>query len=45
MFSPALVFHTSPLYYYAADAAAGETKGQRVGGVWFVLGPDGVPIE
>jgi len=28
-----------PLYYYAGDAAAGDTKGQRVGGVWFLLGP------
>ncbi len=24
------------LYYYAADAAAGDTTGQGVGGVWFV---------
>jgi predicted lipoprotein with Yx(FWY)xxD motif len=28
-----------PLYYYQADSAAGETKGQGVGGVWFILGP------
>ena len=27
-----------PLYYFAADKAAGDTKGQGVGGVWFVAG-------
>jgi predicted lipoprotein with Yx(FWY)xxD motif len=28
-----------PLYYFAADAAAGDVKGQGVGGVWYLLGP------
>jgi predicted lipoprotein with Yx(FWY)xxD motif len=28
-----------PLYYFAADAAPGDTKGQGVGGNWFVLDP------
>lgn len=28
-----------PLYYYAGDTAAGQTKGQGVGGVWFLIGP------
>ena len=28
-----------PLYYFAGDAAAGQTKGQGVGGVWFLVGP------
>jgi predicted lipoprotein with Yx(FWY)xxD motif len=28
-----------PLYYFAADAAAGDIKGQGVGGVWYLLGP------
>lgn len=31
----------SPLYYFAADAAAGDTKGQNVGGVWFVVDATG----
>jgi predicted lipoprotein with Yx(FWY)xxD motif len=34
-----------PAYYFAGDAAAGDTNGQGVGGVWFVFGPDGEPIE
>jgi len=29
-----------PLYYYAQDAVAGDTKGEAVGGVWFVAKPD-----
>ncbi len=31
-----------PLYYYAPDTAAGDTKGQKVGGVWFVVDGNGV---
>ncbi|HSM38832.1 MAG TPA: hypothetical protein VK838_05810 [Candidatus Limnocylindrales bacterium] len=30
-----------PLYYFAADAAPGDTNGQGVGSVWFVARPDG----
>ena len=33
-----------PLYYYAEDAAAGDVTGQGVGGIWWVLGPDGSRI-
>jgi predicted lipoprotein with Yx(FWY)xxD motif len=29
-----------PLYYYANDAAAGDTKGDNVGNIWFVAKPD-----
>ena len=28
-----------PLYYYEGDSAPGQTKGQGVGGVWFLIGP------
>jgi predicted lipoprotein with Yx(FWY)xxD motif len=28
-----------PLYFYAPDTAPGDTKGQGVGGVWFVVNP------
>jgi predicted lipoprotein with Yx(FWY)xxD motif len=33
-----------PLYYYAADQAAGDITGQGVGGVWYLIGPDGEGI-
>ena len=29
-----------PLYYFANDAAAGDTNGDGVGGVWFIAKPD-----
>jgi predicted lipoprotein with Yx(FWY)xxD motif len=28
-----------PLYYFSGDSASGQTKGQGVGGVWFLVGP------
>lgn len=34
-----------PLYYWKGDAKAGDTAGQKVGGVWFVLDRDGNPIK
>ena len=34
-----------PLYLFASDAAPGDTNGQGVGEVWFVVGPDGQAIE
>ena len=34
-----------PLYQFAADEKAGEAKGQAVGGVWWVVGPDGKKIS
>jgi predicted lipoprotein with Yx(FWY)xxD motif len=34
-----------PLYYFAADAAAGDTNGQGIGGFWYVVGADGEPIK
>jgi predicted lipoprotein with Yx(FWY)xxD motif len=30
-----------PLYYYAGDEKPSDTNGQGLGGVWFVVGPDG----
>jgi len=34
-----------PLYYWKGDVKAGDTAGQKVGGVWFVLDKDGNPIK
>jgi predicted lipoprotein with Yx(FWY)xxD motif len=33
-----------PLYYFANDAAAGDTNGQGLNEVWFVIGADGALI-
>jgi predicted lipoprotein with Yx(FWY)xxD motif len=30
-----------PLYYYVSDKAAGDTSGENVQGVWFVITPEG----
>jgi predicted lipoprotein with Yx(FWY)xxD motif len=41
-----VTFAGMPLYYFTPDAGeAGSTKGQGVGGVWFVVGPDGTVNE
>jgi predicted lipoprotein with Yx(FWY)xxD motif len=34
-----------PLYYFVGDAAAGETNGQGLGGVWWLLNPAGEEIR
>ena len=34
-----------PLYYYVKDAVAGDTTGQGVGHVWYVIGPDGKQVS
>ncbi len=34
-----------PLYTYAKDAKAGDTAGQNVGQVWFVLDKTGTPVK
>jgi len=34
-----------PLYRYAQDGEPGDATGQGVGGVWWVLAPDGTPTR
>ena len=34
-----------PLYRYAEDKAPGDTNGQKVGDVWFVVAASGDPVE
>jgi len=41
--SKQVTFYGMPLYFFAADAAAGDTNGQGLGGKWYVVGADGVP--
>ena len=34
-----------PLYYFASDESPGDAKGQDVGDRWYVVGPDGGPVQ
>ncbi len=40
-----VTYDDQPLYTYAPDEAPGDTNGQGVGDVWYVVGPDGKAIE
>ncbi|WP_257577837.1 hypothetical protein [Streptomyces sp. JJ38] len=43
-----VTYNDFPLYYYQADSDADDINGQGIdgfGGLWYVLGPDGEPIE
>jgi len=35
-----VTYNGAPLYYFAADAAAGETNGHLIGDVWFLARPE-----
>lgn len=34
-----------PLYYFAGDSAAGDTNGQGVGDIWYVVDPSGDAVR
>lgn len=40
-----VTYNSWPLYYWAQDAAPGDTTGQAVNNVWWVLDADGEPIR
>lgn len=40
-----VTFDGMPLYYWAKDLAPGDTTGQNVGQVWFLVAPDGTAIK
>jgi len=42
--TPQVAFYGHPLYSFAGDTAPGDTNGQNVGTVRFVVGSDGNPI-
>jgi len=43
--SEQLTVNDMPLYRYAPDSAPGDTNGQGVGGVWFVVDTSGAMVE
>ncbi|MBI2887298.1 MAG: LPXTG cell wall anchor domain-containing protein [Chloroflexi bacterium] len=43
--STQVTYNGWPLYYYAPDDKPGDTKGQNVGGVWYVLSPAGEGVR
>jgi predicted lipoprotein with Yx(FWY)xxD motif len=40
-----VTYNQRPLYYFAADEAPGDNNGQGVGDVWYVVSPEGEPIQ
>ena len=40
-----VTYNEMPLYYYADDAEPGDTNGQGVGDVWFVVSTEGEPVR
>ena len=40
-----VTYNGMPLYYFFKDQAPGDTNGQKVGDVWFVVAPDGKLVE
>ncbi|HKA84689.1 MAG TPA: hypothetical protein VKD21_12545 [Acidimicrobiales bacterium] len=43
--SAQVTYNGWPLYHFAGDAAPGETNGQGVGNIWFVVDPTGNAIS
>ncbi len=39
-----VTYNDWPLYYFSGDDAPGDTNGQGVGDVWYVMSPEGDPI-
>ena len=40
-----VTYNGMPLYTFAADKVTGDTKGQGVKNVWFVVNPAGQPVK
>jgi predicted lipoprotein with Yx(FWY)xxD motif len=40
-----VTFYGHPLYYFAGDQAAGDTNGQGLNSVWYVVDPTGTAIK
>jgi hypothetical protein len=39
-----VTYNRMPLYYWVGDTQPGQTNGQDVNNVWFVVSPQGKPI-
>jgi predicted lipoprotein with Yx(FWY)xxD motif len=39
-----VTYNKMPLYYWINDVKPGDTKGQGVGSVWYVISPEGQPV-
>ncbi|RPJ40012.1 MAG: hypothetical protein EHM21_15195, partial [Chloroflexi bacterium] len=42
--SKIVTYNQMPLYYWVGDTKPGDTTGQDVNKVWYVVGPDGKPV-
>ena len=40
-----VTYNGMPLYYWVKDMKPGDTTGQGVGSVWYVVSPDGKKVE
>lgn len=40
-----VTYNGHPLYHFSGDQAPGDTHGQGIGGIWFVVSPAGDPIK
>lgn len=40
-----VTYNEMPLYYFANDSEPGQTNGQGVGDVWFVVSAEGEPVR
>lgn len=40
-----VTYNGHPLYHFAGDQQPGDTNGQGVGGVWYVVSPEGDAVE
>lgn len=40
-----VTYNDMPLYYFSGDKAAGDTNGQGISDVWWVVAPSGDPVR
>jgi predicted lipoprotein with Yx(FWY)xxD motif len=40
-----VTYANQPLYFFGGDQQPGDTNGQEIGDVWYVVSPDGEPVE